>query len=91
VLPITSELRAEVRLRVDLQPNLENGLRTTSQVMTDWPQTVRYVDMGPVIGHLDAATMRAITRQVAVVLGIGNGTGRPRRTGSPAIGRIDPP
>jgi hypothetical protein len=32
-----------------------------------------------VIGRLDVATMRTITRQLAVMLGIGAGTGRSRR------------
>jgi hypothetical protein len=48
--------------------------------MVDWPQTVRFADMGDVIGRIDVATMRAITRQVAVVLGIGVNPGRLRRT-----------
>jgi mRNA-degrading endonuclease toxin of MazEF toxin-antitoxin module len=49
VLPITTELRANVSMRIDIEP-------------------------GP-----DMATMAAITRQMAVVLGIGSGTGRSRR------------
>jgi hypothetical protein len=47
--------------------------------MVDWPQTVRFSDMGEAIGSLDSAAMRAITRQMAVVLGIGSETGRSRR------------
>ena len=79
VLPITSELRSDINLRIDITPTTENGLRVPSQVMADWPQTVRFSDMGQVIGRLDLAAMRAITRQMAVVLGIGAGTGRPHR------------
>jgi mRNA interferase MazF len=77
VLPITSELRRGISLRIDLAPTAENGLRAASQVMVDWPQSVRFSGMGAVIGRLDAATMRVITRQMAVVMGIG--AGRPRR------------
>ncbi len=80
VLPITSELRADISLRIDIAPTPENGLRVASQMMADWPQTVRLVDMGQVIGHVDPGAMRVITRQMAVVLGIGSGTGRPRRS-----------
>lgn len=80
VLPITTDLRAGSSLRIDLEPTEDNGLRAASQVMTDWPQTVRFTDMRDVIGRLDLATMRAITRQVAVVLGIGASIGQPRRT-----------
>jgi mRNA interferase MazF len=76
ILPITSLLRPETSLRIDLPPSLENGLRDPSQVMADWPQTVRLSDMGQVIGRLDPGTMQAITRQMAVVLGIG--ASRPR-------------
>ena len=79
ILPITSELRGGVSLRIDIAPTTENGLRARSQVMTDWPQTVRLTDIGQVIGRLDIATMRAVTRQMAVVLGIGSGIDRTRR------------
>ena len=80
VLPITTDLRANASLRIDLAPSAENGLLAPSQVMVDWPQTVRFSDMGQAIGSLDTATMRAITRQMAVVLGIGSDTSRSRRT-----------
>ena len=80
VLPITTELRANVSMRIDIAPSAENGLRAPSQVMVHWPQTVRFSDMGQAIGHLDTATMRTITRQMAVVLGIGSDTSRSRRT-----------
>lgn len=51
--------------------------------MVDWPQTVRFSDMGQSIGRLDTATMQAITRQMAVAPGIGSGI-RPRRKGASA-------
>jgi mRNA interferase MazF len=79
ILPITSELRESVSMRIDVEPNPENGLRAASQVMVDWPQTVRFADMGEAIGHLDTTTMRAIARQLAVVLGIGSDPDRLRR------------
>ena len=78
VLPITSELRADASMRLDIEAGPETGLRVASQVMADWPQTVRLTDMGEVIGRAGMETMRAVTRQLAVVLGIG-GTGKPRR------------
>ena len=80
VLPITTALRANVSMRIDIQPGAENGLLAPSQVMVDWPQTVRFSNMGQVIGRLDTATMRAITRQMAVMLGIGSDISRSRRT-----------
>jgi len=71
VLPITTDLREGITMRIDVSPDPENGLRAASQVMVDWPQTVRCKDMSQTVGRLDPATMRAITRQMAVVLGIG--------------------
>lgn len=73
VLPITSELRAAISFRIDVAPTAENGLRAPSQVMTDWPQTIRLSEIGGIIGRLDLSTMRAITQQMAVVLGFGSG------------------
>jgi len=85
VLPITTELRAGISMRIDLTPSPKNGLRAASQVMVDWPQTVRFADMGQAIGHLDMASMRTITQQMAVVLGIGSsGTGRSSRMIKPS-------
>jgi mRNA interferase MazF len=85
VLPITTDLRAGFSMRIDLAPTPENGLRAASQVMVDWPQTVRLDDMGQAIGRLDMAAMQAITRQVAVALGIGSGGRSRRAAGVPVI------
>jgi len=82
VLPITSELRANASMRLDVAASPDTGLRVSSQVMVDWPQTVRLTDMGEVVGRLDMETMRAVTRQLAVVLAIG-GTGKPRSSAVP--------
>jgi mRNA interferase MazF len=73
ILPLTTELRPDVDFRIAVEPSKENGLRETSQVMVDWPQTVRAKSMGTMIGRLDDATMRVVTEQLAVVLGIGGG------------------
>ncbi len=72
ILPITSDLRAGMSLRIDVNPSETNGLRTSSQVMADWPQTMRLSEIAQVIGYLDQAAMQAITQQMAVVLGIGS-------------------
>jgi mRNA interferase MazF len=73
ILPLTTELRPEVDFRITVEPTEANGLRETSQVMVDWAQTVRAKTMGAVIGRLDDATMRMVTEQLAIVLGIGGG------------------
>jgi mRNA interferase MazF len=61
ILPLTTELRQEVDFRITVDPTEQNGLRETSQIMVDWPQTVRAKTMGAVIGWLDDATMRVAT------------------------------
>ncbi len=75
ILPLTTELRPEVDFRITVQPTEQNGLREVSQIMVDWPQTVRAKTMGAVIGRLDDFTMRVATEQLAIVLGIGSGEG----------------
>jgi mRNA interferase MazF len=80
ILPITTDLRANVSLRINIPPSAENGLRASSQVMVDWPQTVRFSEMVQTVGRLDTATMRTITRQMALVLGIGSDPNRARRS-----------
>ena len=75
ILPLTTELRPEVDFRITVEPTEQNGLRETSQIMVDWPQTVRAKTMGALIGRLDDATMRVATEQLAIVLGIGSGEG----------------
>jgi mRNA-degrading endonuclease toxin of MazEF toxin-antitoxin module len=83
VLPITTELRDSESMRIDVDPGPQTGLRAASQVMVDWPQTIRLSAMGETIGHLDVAAMWAITRQMAVVPGIGSRAGQSRATHVP--------
>ena len=68
-------MRQDVDLRITVQPTEQNGLRETSQIMVDWPQSVRAKTMGAVIGQLDDATMRVSTEQLAIVLGVGSSEG----------------
>jgi mRNA interferase MazF len=74
----TGALATRVRMRVDIEASPATGLRVASQVMVDWPQKIRLTEMGQVIGRVDTEALRAVTRQLAIVLGIG-GTGKPRR------------
>jgi mRNA interferase MazF len=71
ILPLTTELRPEVDFRITVQPTEQNSLREVSQIMVDWPQTVRAKTMGAVID----STMRVATEQLAIVLGIGSSEG----------------
>ena len=69
LLPLTSEVRDEPFLRVDVAPSAGNGLRVGSQVMVDRSASVSVDRVGEVIGRLSAADMRAIDRAVLVYLG----------------------
>lgn len=69
VLPVTSELRETPLFRLTLQPTAENGLRIPSQIMVDKAQTVLREKVGQTIGRLDAATMVAVNRALALFLG----------------------
>jgi mRNA interferase MazF len=69
LLPLTSELRAEPILRVDVAPSAGNGLRVPSQAMVDRSVSVSVRRVGSIIGRLEPATMRAINTAVLVYLG----------------------
>lgn len=70
ILPLTSELRATPLFRIDVEPDAANGLRKPSQVMVDKVQTVPREKVGAPIGRLDEATLLAVTRALAVFLGL---------------------
>jgi mRNA interferase MazF len=69
-LPITSDLVRAPAIRVPLEPNAENGLRLSSEVMVDLIQTVGKQKVGAVIGVLDSKTMRKIDASMMLYLGL---------------------
>ena len=69
ILPVTSALRDAPLFRIQVEPNADNGLRRTSAVMVDKPQTVAREKIGETIGHLDDESMLAVNRVLAVFLG----------------------
>lgn len=69
VLPITSELRDTPLFRITIDPNKENGLRKTSQVMIDKSHTVPKEKLSDPFGILDDASMLTINRALALFLG----------------------
>lgn len=70
VLPVTSSVLDAPLLRITVMPNAENGLQKPSQVMVDKAVTVRRHRVGPAFGRIDADTMVAVERCLAVFLGI---------------------
>jgi mRNA interferase MazF len=70
ILPVTSELRDTPLFRISVKPDQGNGLRLRSQVMIDKAQTLPREKIGKTFGRLDDATMLAVTRALAVFLGL---------------------
>ncbi|HTT84616.1 MAG TPA: type II toxin-antitoxin system PemK/MazF family toxin [Rhizomicrobium sp.] len=70
ILPLTSELRSEHLLRVTVEPNRQNGLRSPSQIMVDKLSTISRARTGKRIGHLDARTMQVVDGALAKFLAL---------------------
>lgn len=70
VLPITSTLIDAPFLRILIEPDERNGLVKPSQVMADEPQTPPRNKLGPAFGHLDDMTTAAVSRALALFLGL---------------------
>ena len=70
VLLVTGSLVDAPLIRQTIDPTPENGLRKNSQVMVDKVMSVRRDRVGSVIGRVDSASMLAVTRALAVFVGI---------------------
>lgn len=70
VLLVTGTLVDAPLLRVTVQPAESNGLRKTSQIMVDKPMAVRRDRVSGVFGRVGDETMLAVSRSLAVFLGI---------------------
>jgi mRNA interferase MazF len=71
VLPVTSEIRPIETFRIAVEPNEGNGLRARSQIMVDKAHTIPRDKAGETFGKLDARTLAAVNRALAVFLGLG--------------------
>jgi mRNA interferase MazF len=71
VLPVTSELRSIETFRIAVEPTLKNGLRVPSQIMVDKAHTIPRDKAGEAFGQLEARTLTAVNRALAVFLGLG--------------------
>ena len=70
VLPVTGELRPAPLFRVRLDPTEANGLQKPSDVMVDKAQSVARERVGGVFGRVTAEDMLAVSRSLAVFLGV---------------------
>ena len=70
ILPITSELRNAPLFRIAVNASEKNSLSATSEVMVDKVQTVPREKIGEVFGHLAEEDMLAVSRALAVFMGV---------------------
>lgn len=70
VLLLSGTLVDAPLLRPTVQPSPQNGLRKASQVMVDKAMSVKRDRLGPPFGRLDDESMLAVTRSLAVFLGL---------------------
>jgi len=70
VLLISSTLIEAPLIRPTIQPTPQSGLRKASQVMVDKAMSVKRDGIGAMIGRLDDESLLAVTRSLAVFLGI---------------------
>jgi mRNA interferase MazF len=70
ILPVTSELRETPFFRIRVEPTPANGLHKTSEVMVDKAQSVQRERVGDVFGHLREEEMLAVSRSLAMFLGV---------------------
>jgi mRNA interferase MazF len=71
VLPVTTELRPIESFRIAVEPSEGNGLRARSQIMVDKAHTIPRDKAGEAFGEVDARTLAAVNRALAVFLGLG--------------------
>jgi len=70
VLLLSSTLADAPLIRLTVRPTPENGLLRPSQVQVDKAVSVKRERIGAAIGRLDDETMLAVTRSLALFLGI---------------------
>ena len=70
VLPVTGELRDAPLFRIRIEAEATNNLQKTSEVMVDKAQSVPRERIGEVFGRVTEEQMLAVSRSLAVFLGI---------------------
>src|SRR5450432_4201388 len=67
---LTSHLRQTPLFRYDVEPCIDNGLSSTSQVQIDKLMTVPRQKIGPGIGRLSTKQMNEITKLLVLWIGV---------------------
>jgi mRNA interferase MazF len=68
--PLTSDLSGGA-LRIHMEPSAQNGLKVASDIMLDKVTSVRRSCIRDVIGTADAVLMEDVTRELALLIGLG--------------------
>jgi mRNA interferase MazF len=71
VLRLTSALHDSPLFRIAIEPDVNNGLQSLSQVMIDKPAAVPKSKIGRRIGYLDKRTMDAVDAALVCFIGLG--------------------
>ena len=67
---LTSDLSDAPLFRISIEPNSDNGLKHRSQVMVDKVVALGRQRLSAPVGSLDDETMLAVSRSLALVLGL---------------------
>lgn len=70
VLPVTGELRDAPLFRIRIESEPANNLQKTCEIMVDKAQSVPRERVGEVFGHVTEEQMLAVSRSLAVFLGV---------------------
>ena len=70
ICPLTSDIILAPLYRIDVQPTIENGLRSPSQIMVDKIMALRRGRVGAAVGTLDQEIMLRVDRTLALWLGL---------------------
>jgi mRNA interferase MazF len=70
ILPVTSDLRNTPLFRIAVDADEHNGLSKLSEIMVDKAQTIPREKVGNVFGRLAEEDMLAVSRALAVFLGV---------------------
>ena len=68
ICPLTSDLADAPLYRVSIKPSAANGLRVTSQLMTDRTGPVRRDRIGAVVGRLDREDAERLDDALTLIL-----------------------
>lgn len=70
LIPFTTYLIEESKIRILIKPNKNNGLQKTSQIMTEKITAIKKDKVGEVIGRLEPDEVKQIEQALLLILDI---------------------